>query len=306
MDLPRIATQLVNYIRLSDSRQTPDSQMTGMDLTLPTFIDEGVQRDVPLFDCPQFQLALETLGETGGIIRVSHLDRIGTTECIAYSLFNLPENIDIVDQNGLRLRENEMISLLMGYLAKQEKRANSERQSRRAERQRSEGRLDCPQSFGFDSETREIIPSEMDALAIACIESNDGTKVSEIMRIILKETGQEIARQRFYDWKKGKHFQRIPAEYLQKWSKSSDFEKKWDSYYSELIEEYGHNLLSENFWEEIKEICIESEHQRTAFKKIYLPWLENDNFMLQKPNTDHLVNRNGETFNFGRYHEGFN
>jgi hypothetical protein len=39
-----------NYIRLSDSRQTPDSQMTGMDLTLPTFIDDGVQRDVPLFE----------------------------------------------------------------------------------------------------------------------------------------------------------------------------------------------------------------------------------------------------------------
>lgn len=297
---------IVNYIRLSDSRQTPDSQMTGMDLKKPTYIDEGVQRDVPLFDRPQFQLALETLGDKGGIIRVSHLDRIGTTECIAYSLFNLPENIDIVDQNGLRLRENEMISLLMGYLAKQEKRANSERQSRRAERQRSEGRLDCPQSFGFDSETREIIPEQMDALAIACIESNDGTKVSEIMRIILKETGQEIARQRFYDWKKGKHFQRIPAEYLQKWSKSSEFEKKWDSYYSELIEEYGHHLLSETFWEQIKEICIESEHQRTAFKKIYLPWLENDNFMLQKPNTDTLCNRKGETFEFGHYHEGFN
>jgi DNA invertase Pin-like site-specific DNA recombinase len=295
-----------NYIRLSDSRQTPDSQMTGMDLTLPTFIDDGVQRDVPLFERPQFQLALETLGSEGGIIRVSHLDRIGTTECIAYSLFNLDENIDIVDANGLRLRENEIISLLMGYLAKQEKRANSQRQSRRAERQRSEGRLDCPQSFGFDSETREIIPWQMDALAIALTEYNSGTKVSEIMRIIEKETGHKVARQRFYDWKKRKHFERIPKEYLEKWSKKTETELFWAGYYWELVEEYGDHLMAREFWEETRDICLDNEHQQQMFTKVFLPWLENDNFLLQKPNTDHLVNRKGETFAFGRYSEGFN
>ena len=295
-----------NYIRLSDSRQTPDSQMTGMDLTLPTFIDDGVQRDVPLFERPQFQLALEVLGSEGGIIRVSHLDRIGTTECIAYSLFNLAENIDIVDANGLRLRENEMVSLLMGYLAKQEKRANSERQSRRAERQRNEGRLDCPQSFGFDSETREIIPWQMDALSIAFNEYNAGTGVSEIMRIIHKETGHKIARQRFYDWKKGKHFERIPKEYLDKWSKKTETELYWDGYYWELVEEYGDNLMDREFWEEMKYVCIDVESQQRMFTKVFLPWLENDNFLLQKPNTETLVNRKGETFAFGRYSEGFN
>jgi DNA invertase Pin-like site-specific DNA recombinase len=295
-----------NYIRLSDSRQTPDSQMTGMDMTLPTFIDDGVQRDVPLFERPQFQLALEVLGSEGGIIRVSHLDRIGTTECIAYSLFNLAENIDIVDANGLRLRENEMVSLLMGYLAKQEKRVNSERQSRRAERQRNEGRLDCPQSFGFDSITREIIPQQMDALAIALHEYNSGTPVAEIMRIIENETGLKIARQRFYDWKKGKHFHRIPIEYLQKWSKKSKFEKEWARYYQELINEYGDHLMAREFWDETRDICFDSEGQQTMFLKVFLPWLENDNFLLQKPNTDHLVNRKGKTFAFGRYSEGFN
>jgi hypothetical protein len=281
--------------------------MTGMDLTLPTFIDDGVQRDVPLFERPQFQLALQVLGSEGGIIRVSHLDRIGTTECIAFSLFNLPETIDIMDANGLRLRENEMVSLLMGYLAKQEKRANSERQSRRAERQRNENRLDCPQSFGFDSETREIIPWQMDALSIALNESMAGTPVSEIMRIIHKETGHKVARQRFYDWKKGKHFQRIPTEYIDKWSKKSKFQKEWESYYIELVEEYGHNLFALSIWtDEMYPVLLDNEVQQTAFKKIYLPFLENDHFLLSEPNTDNLINRKGERFPFGQYKEGFN
>jgi len=298
----------VFYYRNSHASQTEESQKQACPPDTVVFGDHGVTRDVKLTERAGFQKCLDYLGDEGGIIYVSAFDRIGGEAAVAGAIHygHLPENVDVKDAQGNSLRNDPVLRAVLAVLADAEKQNNSERQSRRAERQRSEGRLDCPQSFGFDSETRQIIPAHMDALAIALNEYNAGTPVAEIMRIILRETGLKLDRRRFYDWKKGKHFERIPVEYLQKWSKASEFEKKWDSYYSELIEEYGHHLLSENFWEEIKEICIESETQRTAFEKIYLPWLENDNFILQKPNTDHLINRKGETFEFGHYHEGFN
>jgi DNA invertase Pin-like site-specific DNA recombinase len=298
----------VFYYRLSHVSQTEESQKQACPPDTAVFGDTGVTRDVKLTERAGFQECLDYLGDEGGIIYVSAFDRIGGEAAIAGAIHygHLPENVDVNDAQGNSLRNDPIIRAVLAVLADAEKQNNSERQSRRAERQRSEGRLDCPQSFGFDFSTRQIIPAQMDALSIAFNEYTAGTPVAEIMRIILRETGLKLDRRRFYEWKNGKHFERIPKDYLDKWSKKTETELYWAGYYWELVEEYGDNLMAREFWEETRDICLDNEHQQRMFLKVFLPWLENDNFLLQKPNTDHLVNRKGETFAFGRYSEGFN
>jgi DNA invertase Pin-like site-specific DNA recombinase len=290
--------------RCSDARQTNLSQLQDMPPDLEVFHDD-CQRTVPLHERPGLMAAIEAVGDKG-VIWVSAFDRIGVTDHLVDIVRMLPDGVTVKTKDGLDIRENELVTFCLGYIAKEEVRTKSQRQSNFAKRARESGKLDCPQSFGFDSETREIIPWQMDALSIAFNEMTAGTKVSEIMRIIHQETGHKIARQRFYDWKKGKHFERIPREYLEKWSKKTETELYWEGYYWELVEEYGHWLLDYKDWNDMKYMCLDSEDQQRMFTKVFLPWLENDNFLLQKPNTDHLVNRKGETFAFGRYSEGFN
>jgi len=68
----------------------------------------------------------------------------------------------------------------------------------------------------------------------------------------------------------------------------------WLSEAEELADQYG-ELLPDINWEELLEKAASKEAHRSWFQKVYLPWLQNDNFwLLDTSDTEgHSINRVG-------------
>jgi DNA invertase Pin-like site-specific DNA recombinase len=199
------------YTRNSDPRQTEESQMNGMPDNLEKFHDD-CQRTIPILNRDGLMQCLEHIGDSG-IIYVSAFDRIGTWEHLMDLLRMLPEDVTVKTKAGLDIRENEMLTFCHGYIAKLEVKNKSQRQSNYAERTRAEGKLDCPRSYGFNDD-RTVNAEEMRVLAVVKTGLENKMKKTDIVKLVKSKTGVTIARQRIYDWKNGKHFERIPSEYL--------------------------------------------------------------------------------------------
>lgn len=185
--------------------------MNGMPEDQPKFHDD-CQRTVPILNRDGLMECLEHVGDTGTIY-VSAFDRIGTWEHLMDLLRMLPEDVTVKTKAGLDIRENEMLTFCHGYIAKLEVKNKSQRQSNYAERTRAAGKLDCPRSYGFNDD-RTINAEEMRVLAVVKTGIDNRMKKTDIVKEVKAKTGVTIARQRIYDWKNGKHFERIPPEYL--------------------------------------------------------------------------------------------
>lgn len=199
------------YTRNSDPRQTEESQMNGMPDDLKKFHDD-CQRTIPILNRDGLMECLDHVGDSGTIY-VSAFDRIGTWEHLMDLLRMLPEEVTVKTKAGLDIRENEMLTFCHGYIAKLEVKNKSQRQSNYAERTRAAGKLDCPRSYGFNDD-RTINEEEMRVLAIVKTGLGNKMKKTDIVKEVKSKTGVTIARQRIYDWKNGKHFERIPPEFL--------------------------------------------------------------------------------------------
>jgi hypothetical protein len=218
------------------------SQLEGMPPDLEVFHDD-CQRTVPLEQRAGLMAAIEAVGESG-IIWVSALDRIGITDHLVDIVRMLPEGVTVKTKEGMDIRENELVSFCVGYIAKLEIKVKSDRQSNFAARARAEGLLDCPRSYGFNAD-RTVNPDEMRVLALVKTELEQKTPKTKIVRIVKEKLGIDIARQRIYDWKNGKHFERIPQEYMDEVRTKSDTKvllQEVEELRREYIQKYSKNF----------------------------------------------------------------
>lgn len=70
---------------------------------------------------------------------------------------------------------------------------------------------------------------------------------------------------------------------------------EWITEAAELVDRYGESLMSEGYWVEVIRTASRSDIQKVCFDKVFLPWLQHDNFWLLKPNDPEgrSVNRRG-------------
>jgi len=70
---------------------------------------------------------------------------------------------------------------------------------------------------------------------------------------------------------------------------------EWISEALELVDSYGESLMSESYWQDVIKTAARSDVQKVCFDKVFLPWLQHDNFWLLKPNDPEgrSVNRRG-------------